>query len=104
MVYHCNKDNIIQDLPCIIYGDKEVSLTQKYIVNSIFNELVTSGKEYLVIVRNDKAFNIIPIKSEKGCIGFINYTSVGEEKIDHHLMEDCLVPLILRSEGSISCN
>ena len=50
--------------------------------------------------RNGQFFNILPLEGEKG---LVHYTSILSEKIDNQMISQCLVPLLLRGEGKMSC-
>lgn len=82
MIYHYGKDGI-NDLPCIVFGDSELALSQRYIIKSIYEELLSSGKNLLAINRNGQLFNIIPLHMNNIKIGFVNYLSTSSEKIDN---------------------
>jgi len=74
MIYHCNSQKI-NELPCITYGDKSMGRTQQYIIHSIYQELVTSGKEVLAINRSGNTHIVLPLRKQGALIGLILYTS-----------------------------
>jgi len=49
--------------------------TQQYIIHSIYQELVTSGKEVLVINRSGNTHIVLPLRKQGALIGLILYTS-----------------------------
>jgi hypothetical protein len=82
MVYHCGNEGI-NDMPCVVYGDSELALSQRYIIQSIYEELIGSGKEHLVINRNGQLFNILPLYFNKVNKGLVHYTADSSQKIDN---------------------
>jgi hypothetical protein len=101
MVYHCGKEGI-NDMPCIAYGNSELAASQRYIIQSIYEELISSGKDLLVINRNGQLFNILPIWVKNERMGLVNYVS-SSEKNDNEVVSQCLVPLLLKCEGKMTC-
>jgi len=58
-------------------------------------ELLTSGKETLIINRNHRSFMVMPLKREGNNIGLIHCV-VGDEEVSTEVVKDCLVPLLMK--------
>jgi hypothetical protein len=61
MIYH-HSNSKINSMPCICYGDEDIAKSHKSIMNSIFQELINSKKDFLVINRNGRSFNVVTLK------------------------------------------
>lgn len=61
-VYHHIKPSVIRKLPCVTIGESDAARSQKHIIQSIYTELLNSGKEIMTITRNGNTFTILPLK------------------------------------------
>lgn len=101
MIYHNVKPSVIRELPCVTIGESDAARTQKHIIQSIYIELLNSGKEIMTITRNGKTFTILPLKKNAEVVGMIHCDSIREGGIDYNVVCECLVPLIMKHEGAM---
>ena len=92
-------------MPCIVAGDGDFAKIQKYIIKSIFAELVASGKEVLTVTRNERTFTTLLLKKEGRRSGLIHLMmgKDASEEVDYTVVRECLVPLLMKYEGSMDC-
>lgn len=64
MVYHTSTSKAIRETPCVVIGESDLAKTQRHIIQSIFSELVGSGKEVMTVTRNGRTFTIIPLRRD----------------------------------------
>jgi hypothetical protein len=60
MIYHCI-DLKVNTLPCIIFGDEQISIKNRNIVESIYQELLTTNKKELIVNRNGNRSFALPL-------------------------------------------